>query len=160
MDLPTWHLRSGIPINFLRAVFDSNEGKKELPAIGTKVSQETQQRIKQTVQAILVKMAPVITRYGHAGIINILTFSREQFPNKPVEAVVGGLHLFPANDDQLNWTADKMKDSSGQSAGGASPDHRGGVPNSRTTRPAPVIGSSGWCGIELRAGGMPTSAST
>src|SRR4029077_5312287 len=110
-----WTCQPGIsevefPINFLHAVFDSNEGKKELPAIGNKVSQETQQKIKQTVQAILVKMAPVITRCGHAGIINILTFSREQFPNEPVEAVVGGLHLFPATDDQLNWTADQMKD--------------------------------------------------
>jgi 7,8-dihydropterin-6-yl-methyl-4-(beta-D-ribofuranosyl)aminobenzene 5'-phosphate synthase len=52
----------------------------------------------------------VVTGCGHAGIINILTFAREQFPNEPVEAVIGGLHLFPATDEQLNWTADKMKD--------------------------------------------------
>src|SRR5580700_7382256 len=52
----------------------------------------------------------VITGCGHAGIINILTFSREQFPGQPVQAIVGGLHLFPATDDQLNWTADKLKD--------------------------------------------------
>jgi len=52
----------------------------------------------------------VITGCGHAGIINILTFAREEFPNEPVDAVIGGLHLFPATDDQLNWTADKMKD--------------------------------------------------
>jgi hypothetical protein len=38
-------------INFLHAVHDSNEGKKELPAIGAEVSQERQQKIKQTVQA-------------------------------------------------------------------------------------------------------------
>ena len=52
----------------------------------------------------------VITGCGHAGIINIPTFSREQFPNQPVQAIVGGLHLLPATDDQLTWTADKLKD--------------------------------------------------
>jgi metal-dependent hydrolase (beta-lactamase superfamily II) len=52
----------------------------------------------------------VITGCGHAGIINILTFARGEFPNEPVEAVIGGLHLFQATDEQLNWTADKLKD--------------------------------------------------
>lgn len=52
----------------------------------------------------------VITGCGHAGIVNILTFAREQFPNEPVEAVIGGLHLFPATDQQLDWTADKLKE--------------------------------------------------
>jgi 7,8-dihydropterin-6-yl-methyl-4-(beta-D-ribofuranosyl)aminobenzene 5'-phosphate synthase len=52
----------------------------------------------------------VITGCGHAGIINILTFARQELPNEPVEAVIGGLHLFPASDEQLDWTADKMKE--------------------------------------------------
>ena len=52
----------------------------------------------------------VVTGCGHAGIINILTFARQEFPNEPVEAVIGGLHLFPATDEQLDWTADKMKE--------------------------------------------------
>jgi len=52
----------------------------------------------------------VVTGCGHAGIINILTFARAEFPNEPVEAVIGGLHLFPATDEQLDWTADKMKE--------------------------------------------------
>jgi 7,8-dihydropterin-6-yl-methyl-4-(beta-D-ribofuranosyl)aminobenzene 5'-phosphate synthase len=42
--------------------------------------------------------------------VNILTFAREQFPGEPVQAVIGGLHLFAATDQQLNWTADKLKD--------------------------------------------------
>jgi hypothetical protein len=41
----------------------------------------------------------VITGCGHTGIVNILTFAREQFANEPVEAVIGGLHLFPATDN-------------------------------------------------------------
>ena len=52
----------------------------------------------------------VITGCGHAGIVNILTFASEQFPNEPVLAVVGGLHLFPATDQQLDWTADKLRE--------------------------------------------------
>lgn len=52
----------------------------------------------------------VITGCGHAGIVNILTFAREQFPNEPVQAVIGGLHLFAATDQQLDWTADELKD--------------------------------------------------
>jgi 7,8-dihydropterin-6-yl-methyl-4-(beta-D-ribofuranosyl)aminobenzene 5'-phosphate synthase len=44
----------------------------------------------------------LVTGCGHAGIINILTFARAEFPNEPVEAVIGGLHLFPATDEQLN----------------------------------------------------------
>jgi 7,8-dihydropterin-6-yl-methyl-4-(beta-D-ribofuranosyl)aminobenzene 5'-phosphate synthase len=51
-----------------------------------------------------------VTGCGHAGIINILTFARQEFPNEQVEAVIGGLHLFPATDEQLDWTADKLKE--------------------------------------------------
>jgi 7,8-dihydropterin-6-yl-methyl-4-(beta-D-ribofuranosyl)aminobenzene 5'-phosphate synthase len=51
----------------------------------------------------------VITGCGHAGIVNILTHARGAFPDSPVHAVIGGLHLFPATDAQLDWTAEKMK---------------------------------------------------
>jgi 7,8-dihydropterin-6-yl-methyl-4-(beta-D-ribofuranosyl)aminobenzene 5'-phosphate synthase len=52
----------------------------------------------------------VVTGCGHAGIINILTFAQSEFPDQPVQAVIGGLHLFSATDEHLNWTADKLKD--------------------------------------------------
>jgi 7,8-dihydropterin-6-yl-methyl-4-(beta-D-ribofuranosyl)aminobenzene 5'-phosphate synthase len=52
----------------------------------------------------------VLTGCGHAGIVNILTYARAQFPNQPVDAVVGGLHLLNATDEQLNWTGDKLKE--------------------------------------------------
>jgi 7,8-dihydropterin-6-yl-methyl-4-(beta-D-ribofuranosyl)aminobenzene 5'-phosphate synthase len=51
----------------------------------------------------------VVAGCAHAGIINILTASREKFPTPPVHAVIGGLHLFPATDEQLNWTGDQMR---------------------------------------------------
>jgi 7,8-dihydropterin-6-yl-methyl-4-(beta-D-ribofuranosyl)aminobenzene 5'-phosphate synthase len=51
----------------------------------------------------------MITGCGHAGVINILTFAEKEFPGTPVYAVVGGLHLFPATDQQIDWTADQLK---------------------------------------------------
>ncbi len=52
----------------------------------------------------------VVTGCGHAGIVNILTYAAQEFPNQPVDAIVGGLHLFPASDEQLGWTADRLKE--------------------------------------------------
>jgi 7,8-dihydropterin-6-yl-methyl-4-(beta-D-ribofuranosyl)aminobenzene 5'-phosphate synthase len=52
----------------------------------------------------------LISGCGHAGVINILTFAEKEFSDTPVHAVLGGLHLFPATDQQLSWTADKLKD--------------------------------------------------
>ena len=51
----------------------------------------------------------MVTGCGHAGVINILTFAEKEFPDTPVYAVVGGVHLFPATDQQIDWTADKLK---------------------------------------------------
>lgn len=51
----------------------------------------------------------VITGCGHAGIVNILTDAENQYRNAPVYVVLGGLHLFAATDEQVNWTAEKMK---------------------------------------------------
>lgn len=66
---------------------------------------EDQSLVLNTPQGLVV-----VTGCGHAGVINILTFAQGRFPNAPVQAIVGGLHLFPASDEQLNWTADKLKD--------------------------------------------------
>ena len=51
----------------------------------------------------------VITGCGHAGIINILTAADAQFAQRPVHAILGGLHLFAAKDEQVDWTADQLK---------------------------------------------------
>ena len=46
---------------------------------------------------------------GHAGVVNTLTFAEKEFPSTPVYALIGGFHLFNAADQQLDWTADKLK---------------------------------------------------
>jgi 7,8-dihydropterin-6-yl-methyl-4-(beta-D-ribofuranosyl)aminobenzene 5'-phosphate synthase len=84
----------------------SSTGKVQTPAgLVEDTIPEDQALVLNTPEGLVV-----VTGCGHAGIINILTFARTEFPNEPVEAVVGGLHLFQATDEQLNWTADKLKD--------------------------------------------------
>lgn len=51
----------------------------------------------------------VVSGCGHAGIVNTLTLAEKEFPSTPVYALVGGFHLFAATDQQLDWTADKLK---------------------------------------------------
>ena len=51
----------------------------------------------------------IVTGCGHAGIVNILTYANASYVNAPVYGIVGGLHLFNAKDDQVNWTADEFK---------------------------------------------------
>jgi len=52
----------------------------------------------------------VLTGCGHAGIGNILARARELAPGVPVKAVLGGLHLFAADEQALAWTADRMRE--------------------------------------------------
>lgn len=53
----------------------------------------------------------VLTGCGHAGVINILEYARKVAPSQAsVFAVLGGLHLFAAKEEALNWTANKLKE--------------------------------------------------
>ena len=47
---------------------------------------------------------------GHAGLINTLEYARKFIRPAPVDAAIGGFHLYNATDEQLNWTADKLKE--------------------------------------------------
>lgn len=52
----------------------------------------------------------ILTGCGHAGIVNIATFAEKHFDKKPIYGIVGGLHLFAANDEQINWTAARLNE--------------------------------------------------
>lgn len=52
----------------------------------------------------------VITGCGHAGVINTVEFARSAVRQAPAYAVIGGLHLFRASDEELEWTARKLKE--------------------------------------------------
>jgi len=51
----------------------------------------------------------ILTGCGHAGIINIVEYARSIAGDKPLLAVIGGLHLFDASDQTLAWTGAKLK---------------------------------------------------
>ena len=46
---------------------------------------------------------------GHAGVINTLDHVRKTIDPAPVKAVIGGLHLFAADEKTLGWTAGQLK---------------------------------------------------
>lgn len=51
----------------------------------------------------------VISGCGHAGIINTLEYARKAIADVPIEAAIGGFHLFGASDDVLEWTGGRLK---------------------------------------------------
>lgn len=50
----------------------------------------------------------VVSGCGHAGIVNTLTYARKVVRNTRIYAVIGGFHLFDANDQKLEWTAQQL----------------------------------------------------
>jgi 7,8-dihydropterin-6-yl-methyl-4-(beta-D-ribofuranosyl)aminobenzene 5'-phosphate synthase len=51
----------------------------------------------------------ILTGCGHAGIVNIAQYARATVRRAPLEAIIGGLHLFNANDETIAWTAAQLK---------------------------------------------------
>jgi 7,8-dihydropterin-6-yl-methyl-4-(beta-D-ribofuranosyl)aminobenzene 5'-phosphate synthase len=51
----------------------------------------------------------ILTGCAHAGIINITQYARSLLGNRPILAIVGGLHLFAASDQTVDWTASTLK---------------------------------------------------
>jgi 7,8-dihydropterin-6-yl-methyl-4-(beta-D-ribofuranosyl)aminobenzene 5'-phosphate synthase len=51
----------------------------------------------------------VVSGCGHAGIGNVLAQAREMVPGVPVRAIIGGLHLYDADEKSLEWTARQMR---------------------------------------------------
>jgi 7,8-dihydropterin-6-yl-methyl-4-(beta-D-ribofuranosyl)aminobenzene 5'-phosphate synthase len=51
----------------------------------------------------------VISGCGHAGIINTLEYARKVVADVPIEAAIGGFHLFAATDEVLEWTGGRIK---------------------------------------------------
>jgi 7,8-dihydropterin-6-yl-methyl-4-(beta-D-ribofuranosyl)aminobenzene 5'-phosphate synthase len=47
---------------------------------------------------------------GHSGIVNTLQYARGFLRPASIDAAIGGFHLFAATDQQLAWTAAKLKE--------------------------------------------------
>jgi 7,8-dihydropterin-6-yl-methyl-4-(beta-D-ribofuranosyl)aminobenzene 5'-phosphate synthase len=51
----------------------------------------------------------VISGCCHAGIIITLEYARRSVADVPIEAAIGGFHLFAASDEVLEWTGARLK---------------------------------------------------
>jgi 7,8-dihydropterin-6-yl-methyl-4-(beta-D-ribofuranosyl)aminobenzene 5'-phosphate synthase len=51
----------------------------------------------------------LVTGCGHAGIGNIVAQAREMMAHAPVSAIIGGLHLYEADDSKIVWTAGELR---------------------------------------------------
>lgn len=50
----------------------------------------------------------IVTGCGHAGVVNIVDYSRQIVRPARVHALIGGIHLFDATDETLGWTSGKL----------------------------------------------------
>jgi 7,8-dihydropterin-6-yl-methyl-4-(beta-D-ribofuranosyl)aminobenzene 5'-phosphate synthase len=81
---------------------------------GTRIRQADDSIIEDTLpedQAMVIDTDAgliVISGCGHAGIVNTLTYARKVVRQAPVHAVIGGFHLFDANEEKLAWTAQQL----------------------------------------------------
>lgn len=51
----------------------------------------------------------VLLGCGHSGVGNALTHIQSRILDAPIHALMGGLHLYAANDETLGWTADLLR---------------------------------------------------
>jgi 7,8-dihydropterin-6-yl-methyl-4-(beta-D-ribofuranosyl)aminobenzene 5'-phosphate synthase len=51
----------------------------------------------------------VVSGCGHAGVINILEHARTFIRPARIHALIGGIHLFNASEESLQWTAEKLR---------------------------------------------------
>ena len=51
----------------------------------------------------------MLTGCGHAGVVNIAQYARASVREAPFEAIIGGLHLFRADDKTIAWTVSQLK---------------------------------------------------
>ena len=52
----------------------------------------------------------VLLGCGHSGVVNVLDFIQAHIDDRAVHALMGGLHLFSASDDTLEWTTGKLRE--------------------------------------------------
>lgn len=51
----------------------------------------------------------VLLGCGHAGSVNLLEQVQRSIQDHPIQVVMGGMHLFSADDQTLLWTSDKLR---------------------------------------------------
>jgi 7,8-dihydropterin-6-yl-methyl-4-(beta-D-ribofuranosyl)aminobenzene 5'-phosphate synthase len=60
--------------------------------------------------AVLTDEGPIVLLgCGHSGTVNLLEQVQSSIQNKSIHALMGGMHLFAADDQTLGWTADRLR---------------------------------------------------
>ena len=52
----------------------------------------------------------VLSGCGHAGIVNTAIYARKVVREAPLHALLGGFHLYPLDDERLDWTASRLRE--------------------------------------------------
>lgn len=52
----------------------------------------------------------VLLGCGHSGVVNALSQIQDQIQDEAIHALMGGLHLFNASDEILQWTGEMLKE--------------------------------------------------
>jgi 7,8-dihydropterin-6-yl-methyl-4-(beta-D-ribofuranosyl)aminobenzene 5'-phosphate synthase len=60
---------------------------------------------------IVTESGPIVLLgCGHSGAVNLLEQVQRSIQGKPIHALMGGMHLFAADDETLGWTADRLRE--------------------------------------------------
>lgn len=59
---------------------------------------------------IVTEKGPIVLLgCGHSGAVNLLEQVQSTIQDQPIQALMGGMHLFAADDATLGWTADRLR---------------------------------------------------
>jgi 7,8-dihydropterin-6-yl-methyl-4-(beta-D-ribofuranosyl)aminobenzene 5'-phosphate synthase len=59
---------------------------------------------------VVTEQGPIVLLgCGHSGSINLLEHVQNSIQNHSIHALMGGMHLFAADDETLDWTGDKLR---------------------------------------------------
>ena len=60
---------------------------------------------------VVTKNGPIVLLgCGHSGTVNLLEQVQRSIQNHSIQALMGGMHLYAANDETLGWTADRLRE--------------------------------------------------
>ena len=51
----------------------------------------------------------VLLGCGHSGSVNLLEQVQRSIQNEPIHALMGGMHLYAANEETLSWTSEHLR---------------------------------------------------
>lgn len=84
----------------------SGNGRVETPAGSVEDNlPEDMSMVFRTAKGLVV-----LSGCGHSGVVNTVEYARQVLGQQPLYALIGGLHLFPLDDEKLSWTAGKLKE--------------------------------------------------